>query len=85
MPLSGIILAMGVFYGGIAQVIAGIMEWRKDSAFGMTAFLSYGLFWLTFVGIFALPQVDRHAPTSISARRARRSATTSSPGACSPP
>jgi uncharacterized protein len=56
MPLTGIILAMGVFYGGIAQVIAGIMEWRKNSTFGMTAFLSYGLFWLTFVGIFAFPK-----------------------------
>jgi succinate-acetate transporter protein len=56
IPLSGIILAMGVFYGGIAQVIAGIMEWRKNSTFGMTAFLSYGLFWLTFVGIFAFPK-----------------------------
>ena len=56
MPLTGIILAMGVFYGGIAQVIAGIMEWKKNSTFGMTAFLSYGLFWLTFVGIFAFPK-----------------------------
>jgi succinate-acetate transporter protein len=56
MPLSGIILAMGVFYGGLAQVIAGIMEWKKNSTFGMTAFLSYGFFWLTFVGIFAFPK-----------------------------
>ena len=56
IPLSGIILAMGIFYGGIAQVIAGIMEWKKNSTFGMTAFLSYGLFWLSFVGIFALPK-----------------------------
>jgi succinate-acetate transporter protein len=56
MPLTGIILAMGVFYGGIAQVIAGIMEWKKNSTFGMTAFLSYGLFWLTFVGVFAFPK-----------------------------
>ncbi|MEI6727940.1 MAG: acetate uptake transporter, partial [Actinomycetes bacterium] len=56
IPLSGIILAMGVFYGGIAQVIAGIMEWKKNSTFGMTAFLSYGFFWLTFVGIFAFPK-----------------------------
>jgi uncharacterized protein len=56
IPLSGIILAMGVFYGGIAQVIAGIMEWKKNSTFGMTAFLSYGLFWLSFVGIFAFPK-----------------------------
>jgi len=56
IPLSGIILAMGVFYGGLAQVIAGIMEWKKNSTFGMTAFLSYGFFWLTFVGLFAFPK-----------------------------
>jgi uncharacterized protein len=56
IPLSSMILAMGVFYGGIAQVIAGIMEWKKNSTFGMTAFLSYGFFWLTLVGVFAFPK-----------------------------
>ena len=54
--MNTMILAMGVFYGGIAQVIAGIMEWKKNSTFGMTAFLSYGLFWLTLVGIIAFPK-----------------------------
>ena len=54
--MNTMILAMGVFYGGIAQVIAGIMEWKKNSTFGMTAFLSYGLFWLTLVGLIAFPK-----------------------------
>jgi succinate-acetate transporter protein len=54
--MSTMILAMGVFYGGIAQIIAGIMEWKKNSTFGMTAFLSYGLFWLTLVGIIVFPK-----------------------------
>ena len=67
IPLSGIILAMGVFYGGIAQVIAGIMEWKKNSTFGMTAFLSYGLFWLSFVGIFAFPKWMGAAALDLSA------------------
>ena len=67
IPLSGIILAMGIFYGGIAQVIAGIMEWKKNSTFGMTAFLSYGLFWLSFVGIFALPKWIGSADLDLSA------------------
>ncbi|MCK5356978.1 MAG: acetate uptake transporter, partial [Elusimicrobiales bacterium] len=35
--MGGMILAMGIFYGGIAQIIAGIMEWRKQNTFGMTA------------------------------------------------
>ncbi len=56
IPISAVILAVGVFYGGIAQVIAGIMEWKKNSTFGMTAFLSYGFFWLSFVGIYAFPK-----------------------------
>jgi len=42
--LSSMILAMGIFYGGIAQVIAGVMEWKKNNTFGTLAFTSYGLF-----------------------------------------
>lgn len=49
--LDDLIIAMGIFYGGLAQVIAGIMEYRKGNTFGMTAFTSYGFFWLTLVYI----------------------------------
>ena len=45
--LGSVIFAMGIFYGGIAQVIAGIMEWKKNNTFGTTAFISYGIFWLS--------------------------------------
>jgi hypothetical protein len=55
--LGSMILAMGIFYGGIAQVIAGIMEWKKGNTFGTTAFCSYGLFWLSFVGLVTLPNI----------------------------
>ena len=48
-PIGTLILAMGLFYGGIAQIIAGIMEFKKGNTFGTTAFTSYGLFWLTLV------------------------------------
>jgi succinate-acetate transporter protein len=54
--LNAMILAMGIFYGGIAQVIAGIMEWKKNNTFGTTAFTSYGLFWLTLVALVLLPK-----------------------------
>ncbi len=57
LPLDSMILAMGIFYGGIAQVIAGIMEWKKNNTFGTTAFTSYGLFWLTLVALITLPKV----------------------------
>lgn len=56
-PLSAMILAMGIFYGGLAQVIAGIMEWKKNNTFGTTAFTSYGLFWLTLVGLLVMPKL----------------------------
>jgi len=55
-PLDAMILAMGIFYGGIGQVIVGIMEWKKNNTFGATAFTSYGLFWLTLVALIILPQ-----------------------------
>lgn len=55
-PLDAMILSMGIFYGGIAQVIAGIMEWKKNNTFGATAFTSYGFFWLTLVFINWLPK-----------------------------
>lgn len=50
-PIGAMILAMGIFYGGMAQIIAGILEFRKGNTFGTTAFTSYGLFWLTLVFI----------------------------------
>ncbi len=53
-PLDAMILAMGIFYGGVAQIIAGILEYRKGNTFGTTAFTSYGLFWLSFVGLIWL-------------------------------
>lgn len=56
-PLGTMILAMGIFYGGIAQIIAGIMEFRKANTFGTTAFTSYGLFWLTLVGLIVFPRI----------------------------
>ncbi len=54
--LGSMVLAMGIFYGGIAQIIAGAMEWKKGNTFGLVAFSSYGLFWLTFVGLIVLPK-----------------------------
>ena len=55
--LNAMILAMGIFYGGAGQIIAGIMEWKKGNTFACTAFSSYGLFWLTFVALLVLPKL----------------------------
>ncbi|MHB8896241.1 MAG: acetate uptake transporter [Candidatus Geothermincolia bacterium] len=43
------ILGLGIFVGGLAQVIAGIMEFRKGNTFATTAFLAYGTFWIALV------------------------------------
>jgi succinate-acetate transporter protein len=55
-PLDAMILGMGIFYGGLGQIIVGIMEWKKNNTFGATAFTSYGLFWLTLVALILLPK-----------------------------
>jgi succinate-acetate transporter protein len=68
--LNSMILAMGIFYGGIAQVIAGIMEWKKNNTFGTTAFLSYGLFWLTLVAMIVLPKTGLAAATDETGKAA---------------
>lgn len=53
--ISVMIMSMGVFYGGIAQLLAGIMEWKRGNQFGSIAFISYGSFWLSLVFIWIAP------------------------------
>jgi len=55
--LGSMILAMGLFYGGLGQVIAGFMEWKKGNTFGTVAFTSYGFFWLSLVALLILPEM----------------------------
>lgn len=55
IPLSSVILAMGVFVGGIAQLLAGILEFKQKNTFGGTAFVAYGSFWLSLVFIWIIP------------------------------
>lgn len=37
-----------IFYGGIAQIIMGLIDFKRGNFFGATAFTSYGAFWLGF-------------------------------------
>lgn len=55
--LDSMILAMGVFFGGFAQILAGLMEFKKNNTFGTTAFTAYGVFWLTLVTLILLPKM----------------------------
>jgi succinate-acetate transporter protein len=61
-PLGSMILAMGLAYGGLAQVIAGVMEFKKGNTFGTLAFSSYGLFWWSLVILLLLPNLTLLTP-----------------------
>ena len=66
-PLDSVILAMGIAYGGLAQIIVGIMEFRKGNTFGTTAFTSYGLFWLSLVFLIVFPMgTPEFAPDTLA-------------------
>ncbi len=56
--MNSMILAMGLCYGGVAQVIAGVLEFKKSNTFGLTAFVSYGFFWLSLVLLILLPRTN---------------------------
>jgi succinate-acetate transporter protein len=57
-------LVFGFFWGGVGQVIAGIIDGKRGDTFGLTAFVSYGLFWISLSGYFmlqwfgAIPKAD---------------------------
>jgi uncharacterized protein len=68
--LNAMILAMGICYGGIAQVIAGMMEWRKGNTFATTAFISYGFFWLSLVALIILTKLGWGAASNDTAMAA---------------
>jgi len=56
-PLGSMIVGMGLFCGGLAQIFAGIMEWKKGNTFGTTAFTMYGIFWWSLVALWTLPKI----------------------------
>ena len=55
LPLSIMIVAMGIALGGLAQIIAGIRELCQGNTFAGTAFTAYGLFWWSLVLIWVNP------------------------------
>ncbi len=60
--LDTMILAMGLAYGGLAQVIVGVMEFKRGNTFGTVAFTSYGLFWWSLVALIVLPKISFFGP-----------------------
>ncbi len=68
--MNSMILGMGIFYGGLAQVIAGVLESKKGNTFGTTAFTSYGFFWLSLVALIVMPKLGWVEAASKSAMAA---------------
>ncbi|MGE5479973.1 MAG: acetate uptake transporter [Chloroflexota bacterium] len=62
IPLTSVIMGMGVFVGGIAQIFAGVQEWKKNNTFGAVAFTAYGAFWITLVAIWVMPKMGVAEP-----------------------
>jgi succinate-acetate transporter protein len=55
--LGPAILTMGLFFGGAAQILAGIMEYKKGNTFGMTVFCSFGFFWIVVITSILAPTI----------------------------
>ena len=65
--LDTTVMGMGIFVGGLAQVIAGVLEAKKGNSFGLTAFTSYGFFWMSLVAIWVMPKLGLgEAPSKAS-------------------
>src|SRR2546430_3490957 len=68
--INSMILAMGICYGGIAQIIAGSMEWREGKTFATTALTFHGLFWLSPLALLFFPKNGLGAETGDTAMAA---------------
>jgi succinate-acetate transporter protein len=61
--LLPMVAALALAYGGVAQFLAGIWEFRTGNTFGAVAFCSYGAFWISFY--FIVQSVGSNAPTEV--------------------
>jgi uncharacterized protein len=59
LPAVGqsVVLPLAMFFGGLIQLIAGVMEYREGNTFGTTVFTSYGAFWIWFASMVMLANV----------------------------
>lgn len=61
--ITTLTLSVGLSYGGIALIIASLMEFKNGSTFGMIIFGSYGLFWITYVLNLLFQKISFAGPT----------------------
>ena len=62
--LDTMILSMGIFVGGLLQILVGMLEFKKNNMFGVVAFTSYGAFWMSLVFLLVLPKLGLGAAPS---------------------
>ncbi len=56
-----IVIGLALFYGGLAQFLAGMWEFRTGNTFGATAFSSYGAFWMAVAATLQFNLIPNHA------------------------
>jgi uncharacterized protein len=61
--LLPLVAALALAYGGVAQLVAGLWEFRTGNTFGAVAFCSYGAFWISF--FFIVQSVGGNAPAEV--------------------
>ena len=52
-----VVLGLALFYGGAAQIVAGVLEFFKNNLFGAVAFTSYGAFWMAYWYLSTHPEL----------------------------
>ena len=62
-PFSSMMLGMGLLFGGLTQIAAGALEYRRGNTFGMTTFFAYGVFWISLMLAIVLPEWGLARPT----------------------
>jgi len=62
----GSVLALAIAYGGLAQLLAGMWEFRTGNTFGAVAFTSFGAFWISFFFLVRLMPADAVTPHGVS-------------------
>ena len=63
----GAVLGLALAYGGLAQLLAGMWEFRTGNTFGAVAFSSFGAFWISFFFIVRLTPVSLITPHALAA------------------
>jgi len=58
----GMVLPIGIFYGGLAQLCAGMWEFKRGDTFGATCFSSFGAFWMAVAVMILLENAGVIAP-----------------------